>query len=75
MKEYRADYDRFTAQLSAALAPPPTAPNFAALRKKISGDFPAQYRTWDLACRRTFWREIIKKIVIDCDNIPKIFFV
>lgn len=74
MEEYRHDYDQFSAQLNESLASEPPAPDFAGLRQKLSGDFINQYRAWDAIDRRTFWREIIKKIEISAKNTPQIFF-
>ena len=74
IEEYRADYDRYHAQIAAASEPEPPQPDFTEMRKKLSGDFATQYRTWDAEFRRTFWREMVEKIEFSADSSAHIYF-
>ena len=74
MEDYRADYEKYSAQLTAATDPEPTPPDFSEMRRKLSGDFNTQYRTWPSEQKRTFWGGLVKKIAINAENSALIYF-
>lgn len=75
MEAYRADYEKYTAQLAQdeqEATPPP--PDFSAIREIFNADFRKAYETWDLTQRRDFWRGVISAIYLDAENTPRIEF-
>lgn len=75
MDQYRADYDRYNAELlKAASEPVDPTPDFDKISKLLSGDLSAAYSKLEPELRRSFWRSFIEKIEIDRDNTPTIFF-
>lgn len=76
MDTYKADYDKYTAQLEAARRdlPPTPSIDLARVRALFGGDFRAAYTKLDKEHRRAVWRAGIQRIELDHDNKPHIIF-
>ena len=72
METYRADYEKYSAQLAQERETPP--PDFSAIKEKFNDEFIKTYQTWDRSQRRDFWRGVISAIYLDAENTPRIKF-
>lgn len=72
METYRADYEKYSAQLAQERETPP--PDFSAIKDKFNAEFVKAYQTWDRSQRRDFWRGVISAIYLDAENTPRIKF-
>ena len=74
--QYRADYERYNAQLQeldAAAANQPTAPDYRGLLAKVA-DIEKFYHNLDAKERQVFWHGLIREIRIDGEDSIEIFF-
>ncbi len=71
---YRKDYEKYAAVLAETPAPANPVVDIEAVQNMLSEDFRKKYEKFSREERRTFWRGIIKKIVVDKDNHITVFF-
>lgn len=64
-EQYRADHDKYTAQLAQ---PSDTPPRFTAIRHLIGANFREDYTALTQDQKKTFWRSVLDHIVIDKDS-------
>jgi Site-specific recombinases, DNA invertase Pin homologs len=69
-EQYRADLEKYQAQLAQEDGPEERPPDFSALRSILDSGFNQMYQALDRKGRQDFWRGVIKTINIDADNIP-----
>lgn len=74
MEQYRADYERYSAQLAEIAPDIAPAPDFTGLRQKLTDDFPKVYKTLDRTQRRALWRSVLSAIYVDAENTLHIKF-
>lgn len=74
MEQYKADYEKYRAQLAQQPDTKLIIPNFARLRGYLGREFHEYYAQADRTAKRNFWHGFIEKIVIDADGEPTIFF-
>ncbi|MBR0281779.1 MAG: zinc ribbon domain-containing protein [Oscillibacter sp.] len=76
LEQYRADYERYNAQLAAADAAarnPVRLPDFQAIKEKVTG-IETFYQDLSAEERQSFWRGLIREIRVDLDDSIHIFF-
>ncbi len=71
---YRKDYETYAAMLAEIPAPVAPAVDIKTVQDILSGDFREKYEKSSREERRTFWRGIIKKIVVDKQNNIMVYF-
>ncbi len=71
---YRKDHDKYTAMLAEIPAPVAPTVDVEAVQDMLSGNFREKYEKSSREERRTFWRSIIKKIVVDNQNNIMVYF-
>ena len=76
LAQYKADYERYNAQLAeadAAALNVPQLPDFQALKEKVMG-IETFYQDLGVKERQAFWLGLIREIRIDMDDTLHIFF-
>ncbi len=71
---YRRDYEMYAAMLAEIPAPVAPAVDIKAVQDVLSENIREKYEKFSPEERRTFWRGIIKKIVVDNDNHITVYF-
>lgn len=76
LDQYKADYERYSAQLAeadAAAMNPVRLPDFRGLKEKVAG-IETFYQDLNAEERQAFWRGLIREIRVDLDDSFHIFF-
>lgn len=77
MTEYKADYDRYTVELTALEAeavPEERRPDISGLRKLFVSGARVVYDAMDRTCRQNFWRGVLDHAAVTPENHVIIFF-
>lgn len=75
LEDYKKDYESFQRQLSEIPEVPiNNETHLEKVKEMLSGDFKGLYLAMGKEDRRCFWRNAIKKIIVDSDNQITIFF-